>query len=61
MNMAKDVDKPSKEQTELMKSLEKRFGELDAKLSASGPTGEVMEPSDSGSFTVTFPGKTEQK
>jgi hypothetical protein len=59
--MVKDVDKSSKEQTELMKSLEKRFAELDAKLSASGPTVEVMKPSDSGNFTVTFPRKTEQK
>ena len=59
--MAKDLDNSRTEQTELMKSLEKRFALLDAKLSASGPTVEVMESSDSESFVITFPRKTEQK
>ena len=59
--MAKDLDNSRTEQTELMKSLEKRFALLDAKLSASGPAVEVMEPSDSESFVITFPRKTEQK
>ena len=59
--MVKDADKSSREQTELMKSLEKRFALLDAKLSASGPTVEIMESPDSESFVITFPRKTEQK
>ena len=59
--MAKDIDKSRKEQTDLMKSLEKKFADLDAKLSVSGPSVEVIEHSYSGSFVITFPRKTEQK
>ena len=58
--MRDNLQNSDKEQKELMKSLEKRFLDLDARLSASGPTVEVpemTEPLYSESFVVTFPRK----
>ena len=59
--MARDLDNSRTEQAELIKSLQKRFALLDAKLSAPGPAVEVIESSDAESFVITFPRKTEQK
>ena len=45
----------SKEQKELVEYWEKTLKGLDERLSASGPTVEVKEPSNLDKLTVSFP------
>jgi hypothetical protein len=51
----------SKEQKELIGYWEKVLKDLDQRLSASGPTVEVMEPSNLDKVTVSFPPIRKQK
>ena len=51
----------SKEQKELVEYWEKTLKGLDERLSASGPTVEVMEPSNLDKVTVSFPPIRKQK
>ena len=51
----------SKEQKELVEYWEKELKDLDERLSASGTTVEVMEPSNLDKVTVSFPPIRRQK